>query len=94
MDVNLFVKEGGGLKFLKVPKYVVKDLLRDRLSVSELDRINRLAEKTEMPEIFKSGTIVIDFSKKTAQCFHAGINVKELDPTWNVEMEKVTLENY
>lgn len=94
MDVNLYVKNGEGFKVLKVPHYVIKDLLRDRLSKSELDRIDRLAEKTKTPKIFKSGSVVIDFSNKSAQCFHAGINIKELEPTWNVQIEEVNLNNY
>lgn len=94
MDVELYVKNGGSFKVLKVPDYIVKDLLRDRLSKSELNRINRFAEITKTPKVFKSGSVVIDFSNKTAQCFHAGLNIRELEPTWDVQMEKVTLKNY
>ena len=94
MDVNLYVKEGEGLKLLKVPKYVVRDLLRDRLGKSELNRISRFAEKTKVPDKFKPGSVVIDFSKKTAKCFQAGLDLKNLEPTWDVEVEKVGLGNY
>ena len=94
MDVSLYVKEGEELKFLKVPQYIVKDLLRDRLSKSELSRIDRLAEKTKVPKIFRSGSVIVDFSNKSAQCFHAGLNIKDLEPTWDVRTEKVTLRNY
>lgn len=94
MDVSLYLKEGNGLRVLKVPAYVVRDLLRDRLSKSELDRINRFAEKTSVPEVFKPGSVVVDFSNKVAQCFNAKINVSNLEPTWDVQVEKVTLGNY
>ncbi len=94
MDVNLYVKEGKQGKVLKVPKYVVRDLLRDRLGRSDIARIHRLAEKTNPPAIFKPGSVVIDFSSRTAQCFKAGLNLEYLEPTWKVQAEKVTLENY
>ncbi|MDP3698003.1 MAG: hypothetical protein Q8R47_00295 [Nanoarchaeota archaeon] len=94
MDVTLYVKEGGALKVLKVPVYVVRDLLRDRLGQSELNRINRFAEKSATPKVFKPGSVVVDFSNKTATCFQAGLNLKYLEPTWKVNVEKVTLENY
>ena len=94
MDVTLYVKEGGDLKVLKVPTYVVRDLLRDRLSSSELNRINRFAEKTDTPGTFKPGSVLVDFSNKTATCFQAGLNLKYLEPTWKVNAEKVTLDNY
>ena len=94
MDVNLYVKEGDELKLLKVPRYVVRDLLRDRLSKSEVERIHRLAEKTLLPDVFKAGSVVADFRSKTAQCFQAGLNVKNLEPTWSVMVEKVGLGNY
>ncbi len=94
MDLNLYVKESGKFKVLRVPKYVVRDLLRDRLSNSELNRIHRLGEKTEKPTIFKAGSVVADFDTKTAHCFQAGLDVKNLEPTWDVLVEKVGLGNY
>ncbi len=94
MDLTLFLKERGEVRQLKVPLFVVKDLLRDRLSRSELDRINRLATKSSLPETIKPGTVIADFSSKTAQCFNARINVSDLEPTWNVSVEKMTLMNY
>ncbi|MEK6950882.1 MAG: hypothetical protein AABX13_04130 [Nanoarchaeota archaeon] len=94
MDVNLYVKEGELIKVLKVPKYVVRDLLRDRLSTSEINRIHRLGEKTEMPAVLKAGSVVADFDTRTAHCFQAGLDVNNLEPTWNVQVEKVGLENY
>ncbi|MDP3733790.1 MAG: hypothetical protein Q8R37_01045 [Nanoarchaeota archaeon] len=94
MDVTLYVKEDGTLKVLKVPVYVVKDLLRDRLGQSELKRINRFAEKIKAPDAFKPGSVVVDFSNKTATCFQAGLNIKHLEPTWEVSTEEVTLVNY
>jgi len=94
MDLNLYLKEGKEFKVLLVPQYVVKDLLRDRLSNCELDRINRLARKTPTPEVFKPGSVVVDFSKKAAQCFNAKLNLSNLEPTWDVQIEKMTLGNY
>jgi len=94
MDVNLYVKEGKQVKVLKVPKYVVRDLLRDRLSNSEINRIHRLGEETQLPIVFKAGSVVADFDTKTAQCFQAGLDVKNLEPTWSVSVEKVGLGNY
>ncbi|HIH12153.1 TPA: hypothetical protein HA242_00345 [Candidatus Woesearchaeota archaeon] len=94
MDVSLYLKEGEQIKVLKVPKYVVRDLLRDRLSKSELDRINRFAEKISMPSVFKAGSVIVDFNSKTAQCFQAGLDVKNLEPTWDISVEKVGLGNY
>ncbi|MDO8656849.1 MAG: hypothetical protein Q7K45_06435 [Nanoarchaeota archaeon] len=94
MDVNLYVKEGKLVKVLKVPKYVVRDLLRDRLSNSEINRIHRLGEKTDLPDVFKAGSVLADFEAKTAQCFQAGLDVKNLEPTWSVSVEKVGLGNY
>ena len=94
MELGLYVKEGGIVKFLKVPQYVVRDLLRDRLSESELRRIQRLAEPAELPSIFKAGSVVADFSNKTATCFQAGLRVQDLEPTWKVAVEKLTLDHY
>ena len=94
MDVNLYVKEGKHVKVLKVPKYVVRDLLRDRLSNSEIARIHRLGEKTQMPTVFKAGSVIADFDARTAHCFQAGLDVKNLELTWNVSVEKVGLRNY
>lgn len=93
MDLKLYVKEGGELKVLRVPKYVVKDLLRDRLSKSELERINRLAESTKTPETIPPGSVFVDFSTKTAQCFQAGLRLADLEPTWKVNDELITLTN-
>lgn len=94
MELNLYLKEGEQLKVLKVPPYVVKDLIRDRLSESEIGRIHRFAEETKKPDVFAPGSVVVDFSHKTAQCFQSGLNILLLDPTWNVKVEKVTLVNY
>ena len=94
MDVNLYVKEGEEMKVLKVPTYVIRDLLRDRLGRSDIARIHRMAEKTNPPAMFKAGSVVIDFSNRTAQCFKAGLNLEYLEPTWKVQAQKVTLENY
>lgn len=94
MELSLYVKRGEELKVLKVPHYVIRDLLRDRLSQSELNRINRLAEKITLPKAFLPGSVVVDFTAKTAQCFQAKLNVKELEPTWDVQVEKVTLGSY
>ncbi|MBI4738485.1 hypothetical protein HY772_02805 [Candidatus Woesearchaeota archaeon] len=69
MDWNLYVKEGDQLKLLKVPLYVVKDLLRDRLSKSEINRIHRFSDPTQTPSFFQPGSVVVDFSTRTAQCF-------------------------
>ena len=77
-----------------VPPYVVKDLLRDRLSNSEISRIHRLAEKTKNPAVFKPGSVVVDFNTKTAQCFQAKLNLEYLEPTWKVQVEEMGLENY
>lgn len=82
------------MKMLKVPKYVVRDLLRDRLSSSEINRIHRLGEKTKMPTVFRAGSVMADFDTRTAQCFQAGLDVKNLEPTWSVSVEKVGLGNY
>ena len=94
MELDLYIKEGEGLKFLKVPLYVIKDLLRDRLSKSELDRINRFSEPTKEPQVFGPGSVVVDFSTKTARCFQAGLRVNDLEPTWKVRVEPLTLNNY
>ena len=64
------------------------------LSKSELNQTQRLAENTQMPAIFKAGSVVADFDTKTAQCFQAGLDVKNLEPTWSVTVEKVGLGNY
>ena len=53
-----------------------------------------MAEKTNPPAMFKAGSVVIDFSNRTAQCFKAGLNLEYLEPTWKVQAQKVTLENY
>lgn len=60
MELTLYLKEGDALRSLIVPTYVVKDLLRDRLSKSELDRIDRFAKKTSNQNIFKAGSVVVD----------------------------------
>ena len=94
MELDLYVKEGETLKVLKVPQSIIKDLIRDRLSQSEIARIHRLAEATKIPQTFKTGSVIIDFSTKTAQCFQARLNLNMLEPTWNVINEEMTLENY
>lgn len=94
MELQLYVKEGEALKVLQVPQFVVKDLLRDRLSPSEVNRIHRLAEPVMVPETFKPGSVVVDFSAKTAQCFQSGLNLSMLEPTWKVTTEAMTLGNY
>ncbi len=90
----MYVKEGEEVKVLKVPKYVVRDLLRDRLGKSEINRIHRFGEKTELPTVFKAGSVFADFDTRTAHCFQAGLDVKNLEPTWNVQVEKVGLGGY
>lgn len=94
MELSLYIKEGEQLKSLKVPVYVVRDLLRDRLSKSEVDGIHRFAEKTRTPKTFKPGSVLVDFGARTAQCFQAGLKIVDLEPTWNVQVEEVTLEDY
>lgn len=94
MDVTLYVKEEEGVKVLQVPKQIVRDLLRDRLSQCEVGRIHRLARKTKQPAVFKPGSVLVDFSTKEAQCFQAGLNMKDIEPTWEVQVEKMGLENY
>lgn len=94
MELTLYVKEGEQLKALQVPVYVVRDLLRDRLSQSEINRIHRFADPVQQPDVFKPGSVVVDFSTKSAQCFQAGLRLQHLEPTWDVQSEKVTLENY
>lgn len=89
MDLKLYVKEENELKFLEVPVYVIKDLLRDRLSESEIKRIHRFAEKIKTPVQFKPGSVVVDFSNKTAQCFQSGLNIADLEPSWNVKNEMI-----
>ena len=88
------LKRGRTTEFLKVPAYVVKDLLRDRLSLSEINRINRFAENVESPQSFRPGSVVVDFSKKTAHCFQAGMVIRDLEPTGDVTVEQITLDNY
>ena len=94
VELALYIKEGEGYKHLLVPLYVVRDLVRDRLSDSELDRIRRLAQTVEKPEQFKAGSVLIDFSERKAVCFQAGLNVKDLEPTWTVEINQMSLDNY
>lgn len=94
MEIALFFKEDGEFRHLDVPLYVVKDLLCDRLSKSEMARIHRLADKKELPEKITPGTVVADFDEKTAQFYQVKINVEHLEPTWNVTNEKITLLNY
>ncbi len=94
MELSLYLKEGEQFRVLKVPSYVVRDLLRDRLGKGELDRINRFAERTAVLDKFKSGSVVVDFSKRKASCYNAKLNLSDLEPTWDVEIQKVNLENY
>lgn len=94
MELTLYLKEQDQFRSLKVPLYVIKDLLRDRLSQSELSRVDRLAEKTQIPEAFKAGSVVVDFSTKTAFCYQAGLNLDYLEPTWKVQIKDMNLLNY
>lgn len=94
MELTLYLKDHDQLRSLKVPVYVIKDLLRDRLSESELNRINRFAEVIESPESFKAGSVVAEISTKTAFCYQAGLNLDYLEPTWNVQIKDMTLLNY
>lgn len=95
VDLLLYLKEENGNKFrvLKVPIYVVKDLIRDRLGKSEIDRIHRLAESVTAPETFGPGSVVVDFPAKRVQCFQTGLKIEDLEPTWNVTVEEQVLEN-
>lgn len=84
MEVSLYLKEDSGFRFLKVPLYVVKDLLRDRLGSKDLKRLDRFADKIDVPSSFTSGSVVVDFKEKTAECYEAGIRLDYLEPTWAV----------
>jgi len=88
-ELSLYVESEEGIKHLRVPVYIVKDLLRDRLSTSEVARIHRLADAVEKPELFKAGSVVVNFSTKTAQCFASGLKLEDLEPTWDVNVKKV-----
>ena len=94
MELNLYIKEGENYKILKVPSFIVKNLVCDRLSKSELDRINRFSENTRKPDVFKAGSVIIDFETKTAQCFQVGLKLKDIEPTWNIEEKEMTILNY
>lgn len=96
VDLLLYLKEENGNKFrvLKVPIYVVKDLIRDRLGKSEIERIHRLAEPTSPPKAFGPGSVVVDFPAKRVQCFQTGLKLEDLEPTWNVTSEKPTFDSY
>ena len=94
MELNLYIKEGEQLKLIKVPAYVVKNLLRDRLSSSELDRIHRLAKPVEIPNNFKAGSVIANFTLKTAECYQTKIDIASIDATWEVNENKMTLQNY
>ncbi|MEK6968407.1 MAG: hypothetical protein AABX51_07305 [Nanoarchaeota archaeon] len=94
MDLQLFIKNGTSYKVLKVPSYVVKNLLRDRLSSSELERIHRLAGPTEIPNPIKPGSLIVDFALKKAVCYQTKLDITSIEPTWAVKIEEVTLKNY
>ncbi len=94
MEVALFIKEEENYRKLSVPLYVVRDLLRDRLSKSEISRILRLSSSAKLPEKMSSGSVVVDFSNRNARCFQANLGIEDLEPTWNVNVEKTTLLNY
>ena len=94
MDVSLYIKEGEKLKMLKVPKYVVRDLLRDRLSNSDIERINDFSKIVSEPSEYPVGSVVIEFSSKKATCFRANIDLRHLEATWNVENKEVGLMNW
>ncbi len=96
VELLLYLKEGNGkFRVLKVPIYVVKDLIRDRLGKSEIERIHRLAEPTAItPENFGPGSVIVDFPARSAQCFQTGLNIEDLEPTWNVTTEKPTFDSY
>lgn len=93
-DINLLIKDGGSYKSLLVPLYVVKDLLRDRLSKSEVSRLHRLAEPVQVDKGFEAGTVVVDFSTRQARCFQAELNVDDLEPSWEVVVENRTMTGY
>ncbi len=94
MDLDLYVQDGDALKLLRVPRSIVKDLVRDRLSASEVNRIHRLASPVDAPDTFKAGSVVVSFSEKTVRCYDARIDLAGLEPTWTVTNEEITLENY
>lgn len=94
MELNLYIREGEDYKLLRVPAFVIKNLLCDRLSKSELDRINRFAEKIRKPEMFKAGSVVINFETKTAECFQSGLRLSDIEPAWSVEDKNMNLLNY
>lgn len=97
VELLLYLREEKGkFKVLKVPIYVVKDLIRDRLGKSEIERIHRLAEPTSPPEAFGPGSVVVDFPAKSAQYFQTGLKIEDLEPTWNVTNteEKPAIDSY
>ena len=94
MQISLYVEEKEHFKMLNVPHFVVKDLVRDRLSESEISRIHRLASPTKRPSAFKSGSVIVNFSEKTAWCFNTKLNLPSDEPTWTLISEKLTLANY
>ena len=94
MQISLYVEENERLKMLRVPHVVAKDLVRDRLSESEIGRIHRLASPVRRPQAFKAGRILGNFSQRTARCYDAKLNLPADEPTWTLISEKLTLENY
>jgi len=93
MDLQLFIKEGNRYKVLKVPSYVVKNLLRDKLSSSELDRIHRLAAPIEVSGNFKAGSVIVDFALKKAECYQSKIDLMSIEATWDIDEQPLTLQN-
>jgi len=93
VELDLYVKDEDRYKQLRIPLSILKDLLRDRLTTAELERIWRLAQPVAV-ETFKSGSVVLDFATKSATCYNAKINLEMLEPTWNVKNERLTLANY
>ncbi len=85
MEVNLYLKEDDGFRFLKVPLFVVKDLLRDRLGDKGIKRIDRFASKIDTPDGFSSGSVVVDFKNRSAEFYEVGIRLDYLEPTWDVK---------
>ena len=93
-ELDLYLREEESLRHLRVPSYVVRHLLQNRLGEADLKRIQRLSSTVLPVETFKKGSVVINMSERSAQVWGAKIGLSDLETDWAVEDKDLTLSNY
>jgi hypothetical protein len=92
--LNVYIKEGEQFTRARLPVWMVKHILRDRLIERDIKRVKESARPILPPGTFGPRTVVLDFSSKKAQFFDVSLRLDWLESPWEIRVEKMTLQNY